>query len=376
MDSHNNLFSPVTLGQLTLKNRFVRSATWDGMGFNDGSFSPAQVELYRNLSAGGPGLLTTGYIAVNPRGRRNPEQNLLINHKQQQSFSKVVEVAKNHDTCLQAQLVHCGGLARSNVSGQTVVAPSAIEHPLFEEIPQALTKNEIEAIITNFGETAARAREAGCDGIQIHAAHGYLISQFLSPFANQRTDDYGGSRENRARMLIACYRRIREYVGKDFTITIKINGSDYLENGLECQESLIVAQELTELGLDGIEISGGTQVSTPLTPIPKAIKAGENEVPFATEIYTFAKALPIPVIAVGGIRSLETMEGLLAKGVSLISLCRPLIREPDLINQWQDGREKPAACSSCNRCFIPAFKGKGIKCQQKKEGTFLSLQSI
>lgn len=363
---NNDPFSPIHLNQLNLKNRFVRSATWDGMGFSDGFFSPAQVELYQRLSAGGAALLTTGYIAINAQGRRNLEQNLLNNHKLQQSFSKVVEVAKHHDTCIQAQLVHCGGLANSNTSKLPTVAPSAVEHPLFEQIPQALTKNEIETIITDFAESAARAREAGCDGVQIHAAHGYLISQFLSPFSNQRTDDYGGNRENRARILIDCYKKIREYVGKDFMISTKINGSDYFENGLECNDSLAIAQELAELGLDAIEVSGGNQISLPLTPIPKAIKAGENELPFATEIYTFAKALPIPVIAVGGIRSRETVEELLNKGVSLISLCRPLIKEPDLINQWQNGREETAACNSCNRCFIPAFKGKGIKCMQKK----------
>ncbi len=343
MSSNNNPFSPTTLDQINLKNRFVRSATWDGMGFTDGSFSPAQVELYRKLSAGGTGLLTTGYIAVNPQGRRNPEQNLLSSRKDQQSFSKVVEVAKAHDTALLAQLVHCGGLASSSLSRQALVAPSATKHPLFEEeVPQALTKNEIETIITNFGEAAARAREAGCDGVQIHAAHGYLISQFLSPYSNQRTDDYGGSRENRARILLECYSKIREYVGNDFTITIKINGSDYLEDGLECQESLAVAQELAALGLNGVEVSGGTQVSNPLTPVPQAIKAGENELPFAAEIYAFAETLSIPVAAVGGIRSLETVETLLNQGVSLISLCRPLIREPNLVNQWQAGREEPA----------------------------------
>ncbi|MEA3332020.1 MAG: NADH:flavin oxidoreductase [Pseudomonadota bacterium] len=364
VNNNNDPFSPITLGHLTLKNRFVRSATWDGMSFSDGLFSPAQVELYQQLSAGGAAILTTGYIGINQQGRRNLEQNMLCNRKQQQSFAKVVEVAKNHDTCIQAQLVHCGGLADSGISCLPVVAPSAVEHPLFEQIPQELTKNEIETIITDFGEAAARAREAGCDGVQIHAAHGYLISQFLSPFSNQRTDEYGGNRENRARILIDCYKKIREYVGHDFMITAKINGSDYFVNGLECDDSLVIAQELVELGLDAIEVSGGNQISIPLTPIPKAIKAGENELPFAAEIYAFAKRLPIPVIAVGGIRSREMVEELLGKGVSLISLSRPLIKEPDLINQWQNGREEPATCNSCNRCFIPAFKGKGIKCMQ------------
>jgi 2,4-dienoyl-CoA reductase-like NADH-dependent reductase (Old Yellow Enzyme family) len=147
-----NPFSPTTLGQLNLKNRFVRSATWDGMGFADGSFSPAQIELYKKLSNGGCGLLTTGYIAVNPQGRRNLEQNLLGNHKQQQSFSKVVEVAKAHDTRILAQLVHCGGLAQTEVSKLPLVAPSAAAHPIFEEVPQALTKKEIETIITDFSD--------------------------------------------------------------------------------------------------------------------------------------------------------------------------------------------------------------------------------
>ncbi|MCK5540513.1 MAG: NADH:flavin oxidoreductase [Deltaproteobacteria bacterium] len=366
MNNNTNPFSPVALGRLTLKNRFVRSATWDGMGFSDGSFSPAQVELYHKLSAGGSGLLTTGFIGVNPQGRRNLEQNLISNQKHQQSLSKIAKIARDHDSFLLAQLVHCGGQAKSEASRQAVVAPSAIEHPIFEEVPQELTENEIKETIANFGETAARAREAGCGGIQIHAAHGYLISQFLSPFANQRTDDYGGSPENRARFLIECYSKIREYVGHDFTITIKINGSDYFENGLECSDSLAATQELAKLGLDGVEVSGGSQISIPLTPIPSAIKAGENEVPFATEITAFAETLPIPIIAVGGIRSLETAERLLNEGVSLISLCRPLIHEPDLVNQWQNGRREPSTCNSCNRCFIPAFKGKGIKCLKKK----------
>ncbi|MCK5916014.1 MAG: NADH:flavin oxidoreductase, partial [Deltaproteobacteria bacterium] len=160
------------------------------------------------------------------------------------------------------------------------------------------------------------------------------------------------------------YKKIREYTGPDFTITIKINGSDYFSDGLECSESLKVAQKLAELGLDGVEVSGGNPISKPVTPIPQAIKVRENEVPFKNEILAFTKALSIPVAAVGGIRSLDTAEEMISQGVSLISLCRPLICEPDLIKQWQKGREEPSRCNSCNRCFIPAFKGKGIKCMK------------
>ncbi|HDS16991.1 MAG TPA: NADH:flavin oxidoreductase [Proteobacteria bacterium] len=358
------LFTPVNLGRLVLKNRFVRSATWDGKGETDGSFSRAQVELYKNLSAGGAGLLTSGYIAVDPAGRRNPEQNLLCRPHHQQSLKKVVQAGRAHDTAFMAQLVHCGGLARSSVSGLKRVAPSALKHPLFKEMPQEIEIKEIKQLATNFGEAAGRAREAGCDGVQIHAAHGYLISQFLSPFSNQRRDDYGGDLENRGRFLEECYLKIREYVGSDFAVTMKINGSDYLENGLELKESLKLTQHLAQIGLDAVEVSGGTQVSSPWTPVPCGIKAGENEAPFLTECRAFAENLSLPVIAVGGIRSLEGAARVRDQGATLISLCRPLIREPDLIRQWQAGRDTAAACCSCNRCFIPAYKGRGISCLQ------------
>ena len=361
----NNPFSPTTLGQLTLKNRFIRSATWDGMGFNDGTFSPAQVELFHNLSLGGAGLLTSGFIAVTPQGRRNREQNMLSENQHVQSLKKIVEIVKREETALFAQLVHCGGYAKTETSNLPIVAPNASREPIFEDTPQALTETEIKDVITKFAEAAARAREAGCDGVQIHAAHGYLVSQFLSPCTNQRADDYGGSPENRARFLIEVYEKVRNYVDTDFTITIKINGSDYFKDGLECAESLKVTQQLAKLGLDGVEVSGGNPISEPLTPIPKDIKAGKSEVPFKNEILAFTKSLSIPVAAVAGIRSLKTVEELISKGVALISLCRPLICEPDLINQWQAGREEPSRCTSCNRCFIPAFKGKGIKCNKK-----------
>ncbi len=360
-----NPFSSTTLGRLTLKNRFVRSATWDGMGFSDGSFSPAQIDLYRNLSRGGAGLLTTGFIAVTEQGRRNREQNLLCETRHEQSLRRVVEVVKREEVALIAQLVHCGGYAKTETSNLPIIAPDAEREPIFEDQPQAITEAEIKILSTQFAEAAARAREAGCDGVQIHAAHGYLISQFLSPCTNHRADNYGGTLENRARFLIEVYEKARSYVGTDFTVTIKINGSDYFPDGFECEDSIKVTQKLAELKLDGVEVSGGNPISKPLTPIPQAIKAGKNEVPFQNELLMFTESLQIPVAAVAGIRSREAVEELINQGISLISLSRPLICEPDLIKQWQAGREEPSRCNSCNRCFIPAFKGKGIKCNKK-----------
>ncbi len=361
---NKDLFTPAPLGPLTLENRFIRSATWDGLGHPDGTFSPAQQKLYRRLAGGGAALLTTGYIAVNPRGRRSREQNLLVNRSQQDSLAEIAAMVHDHDTLLIAQLAHCGGQARSSVSGMEIIAPSAVSHPLYEEeLPREMTLREIRETLADFAAAACRAREAGCDGVQIHAAHGYLISQFLSPFSNRRRDDYGGDLEGRARFLEECYERIRTAVGEDFPITMKINGSDYLaKDGLTVDESLAVARKLAERGLDAVEVSGGNQVSKPLTPIPQKIEPGKNEVPFAAEIVRFAAELPLPVIAVGGIRSPATARKLRQQQVAFLALCRPLIREPELISRWREGDSEPSSCFSCNHCFIPAFKGQGIKC--------------
>lgn len=357
------LFTPARLGQLTLKNRFHRSATWDGLGRADGSFSPAQRQLYQTLAKGGAGLLNTGFIAVNPRGRRSSDQNLLCNRKQTESLAEIAAIVHDHGSLLIAQLVHCGGQAHSSVSGRETVAPSAVDHPIYdEEAPREMTIDEIEETISDFAAAACRAREAGCDGVQIHAAHGYLVSQFLSPFSNRRQDEYGGNLAGRARFLMEIYGRIRSAVGRDFTVTIKINGSDYLEEGLEPKESLEVVQQLAELGLDGVEVSGGTPASRPLTPVPQQLRAGKKELPFFTEQKLFADRLELPVIAVGGVRSLNAAEKLQQAGISFISLCRPLIRNPGLIADWQAGRSESSNCISCNRCFIPAFKGRGISC--------------
>ncbi len=364
------LFRPARLGPLQLENRFLRAATWDGLGNPDGSFSPSQKKLFGRLARGGAGLLTTGYIAVHATGRRNPEQNLLVNRKQQQTLAAVAAEVHDLGTKIQAQLVHCGGLARVHVSRGQRLAPSPVEHPLFaEETPTAISRTEIENLTEAFAAAASRVREAGCDAVQIHAAHGYLISQFLSPFSNRREDEYGGSRENRARFLVETYLKIRKAVGDDFPITVKLNGSDYCDNGLTAIESCAVAARLAELGINAVEVSGGNQVSRPLTPVPTGIRAGENEVPFAAEIKKMADTLPLPVIAVGGIRTLDAAARLRREKVSFIALCRPLIREPELIERWRRGDLRPAACVSCNRCFVPAYKGRGIKCLKMQDST-------
>ncbi|MBN2332831.1 MAG: NADH:flavin oxidoreductase [Deltaproteobacteria bacterium] len=357
-------FSPFAIGSRTLKNRFIRSATWDGMAGSQGEICPAHHRLYTDLAAGGCALLTSGYTYVSLEGRQHPGQAGLDHEQLIEPLAHLAATVHQHRALLFIQLVHCGGLADPKLSGQPAIAPSAIGHPLFPCRPTALTPADIKRLISSFASAARRAKEAGCDGIQLHAAHGYLISQFLSPALNCRRDDFGGSIRNRFRFLEECYLQVRQEVGRDFPVTIKINGQDYLDGGLTLEESMEIGQRLVELGLDAIEVSGGTKISSRKQPVIRNIDEPGKEAYFLAEAAAIQQAVDIPVITVGGIRSPQTITAIGDRKIPFIALCRPLIREPALINRWQDGDLSPARCISCNGCFKPAYQGKGIRCSR------------
>lgn len=359
-------FTPTFIGNLELKNRFIRSATWDGMAGNKGEVTPEQIHLYETLAAGGTALITSGYTFVSPEGRQHHGQAGLDQDRLTEPLAKLAEMVHQHQSRLFIQLVHCGGQANPKISGLPAQAPSAIDHPLFAQRPQELTRKEIRKLINAFATAAGRAKEAGGDGVQLHAAHGYLISQFLSPSTNQRRDDFGGSLTNRFRFLRECFLRTRELVGGDFPLTIKINGQDYLENGLMLAETVEICQRLEELGLDAIEVSGGSKASSPKQPVIMKIDRPEKEAYFLDDALTIRRAVRIPVITVGGIRSPRTIDKIISQGIPLLALCRPLIREPGLIKRWHDGDARPSRCTSCNGCFKPAWKGEGIRCMRSE----------
>jgi 2,4-dienoyl-CoA reductase-like NADH-dependent reductase (Old Yellow Enzyme family) len=221
--------------------------------------------------------------------------------------------------------------------------------------------------VTAYVRAAERAKAAGFDGVQIHAAHGYLFSQFLSPAYNRRNDANGGSIENRSRALCDTVAAVRQAVGPDFPVLVKINAWDDVEGGLTLEDSVEAARLLQNAGLDAIEVSGGFLTSKTLSPSRLGITRPEKEAYFEKGAAAFKQALDIPVILVGGIRSLEKAGELVAGGVAdYISLCRPLIREPGLINRWRSGDTGPALCRSDNLCFRPAFKGEGIFCMTEQ----------
>ena len=260
------------------------------------------------------------------------------------------------------QLTHAGFFGNAELSGQTPMAPSIVEG-IAEGPRKEITKEDILDIIEAFAAAAKRAQNAGFDGVQLHGGHGYLLSEFLSPMFNHRTDEYGGPIENRARMALEVFQAIREAVGKDFPVLIKMNSKEFVDGGLMPQDFVQAGKMLAEAGIDAIEVSGGLPIRPATRSNQLGIKKEEQEAYFQKEAATLRKQVDVPIILVGGNRSFHVAERLVDEGVAdYISMSRPLIREPDLINRWKAGDLTKAACVSDNMCFKPIMEGKGVYC--------------
>ncbi len=230
-------------------------------------------------------------------------------------------------------------------------------------MPREMSETEIEEIIQAFTLAAARAEEAGFDGVQLHCAHGYLLSSFLSTYTNRRRDRWGGSLENRVRVIEEILTRIKKSVGFDFPVIAKLNSTDYLPGGLEVEEAIEVARHLEEKGLDGVEVSGGSAESGRGSMWP-GLRSKEEEGYFVPAASRIKNAVSMPVIGLGGLRSLEVMEKMVSTGeVDLVAMSRPFIREPDLVAKFAQGQALAASCISCNKCFNP----RGISCAELKK---------
>lgn len=353
-------FQPLAIGRLTLPNRFVRSATWEGLADDNGRPTAELTELYLDLVRGGVGLIVTGHAFVLPEGQAGPRQLGLDGDEVIPALTDLVGQVHRAGGLIACQLAHAGGRASAKLIPGPPLAPSVVPEYVVGG-SAAMTQDDIDRTVEAYGRAAARCREAGFDAVQIHGAHGYLISQFLSPAFNRRTDEYGGSIDNRMRFLRQAYQSIRRAVGPDYPVLLKLNGQDYLDGGLTVDDSLAAAARLAEDGLDAIEISGGTGSSGKLIPV--RIKP-DREAYFRDEAARFKARLPIPVISVGGIRSLATARDVLDQGqADAISLSRPLIREPGLINRWQSGDLRPSGCLADNLCFRPLAAKRGLYCE-------------
>ena len=382
------LFSPITIGSLTLPARLFKTATAETRASEDGFVTDAVIDFYRPIAAGGTPLIITGNLYISRQGKSAPRQLGADADDKIPGLARMVEAVHAQGARFFAQLNHCGRqVVPDFVGASEVVSASAVKDLLTGTRPEAMTVAQIRQVVEDFAAAAARCQQAGFDGVQMHSANGYLLSQFLTPYTNRRTDDYGGSLERRTRFGREVYQAIRARVGPDYPIILKMNGADRLplRDGLKTDELVAVARIMAAAGIDAVEISVGHYESgfpmvcgtfrrclrhmmrgsmAHLPPLRRnLLRVFRPLVTVASDLlwparegfnldYTprFKAALDIPVICVGGFRTRETMEAALQNGLcDAVSAGRPFIADPWLFRHLRDGTPGPR-CVDCNGC--------------------------
>jgi 2,4-dienoyl-CoA reductase-like NADH-dependent reductase (Old Yellow Enzyme family) len=355
------LFSSFKLGPLELPNRLVRSATAERMAAADGRPLPPLKDLYAELARGGVGLIITGHMYIHPTGKAHVEMTGVHSDDLLPHLAQLADAVHTENGRIIIQINH-GGMQCSPETVDEALAPSTVDRPIASRSAREMTPHEIKTIIQAYADAARRVQEAGFDGVQIHAAHGYLINQFLSPLINQRTDIWGGETTKRMHFLREVSKAVRDQVGPDYPILIKLGMIDGKEGGLTLEESLQVVAELEDMGIDGLELSGGISGDRNLN-IRKGIRSESDEAYFLPFAQKAREASRLPILLVGGLRSRTVMERVIMDGhADLISLCRPLITEPDLPNRLRLGLQDKSRCLSANNCW-PETVGEGIACK-------------
>lgn len=338
------LFDQTTLGGIPMKNRLIRSATWEDLVTHNGVFDERIIRLYAELAKGGVGLIITGFTSVSDVDNDFGGMMRLSNDALIPQFQKLVQAVKAFDCPIIPQLA-LGCFRKKDANG--VLRRMEITEMGQEDITQ---------VIDLFAGAARRAKEAGFDGVQIHAAHSFFLSRALSPLYNKRQDEYGGSPENRARILTEIIDAVREKIGS-LHISMKINCDDFQIGGLSASDSRTICKLAALHGINSIEVSGNGASRS-------GVKANVNEGYFQTYATELQRAIQVPVISVGGYRSVEYINKVLNETpLEYVSLSRPLIREPELPNRWKNGNLAPSACISCNACYNTQGHGCIFKSQ-------------
>ncbi|WP_342305462.1 NADH:flavin oxidoreductase [Methanolobus sp. ZRKC5] len=356
------LFEPIELGNMDVPNRFVRSATHEWMAEPDGTPTERLGELYEELARNDVGLIITGYAYVNPKGKSDRLQQGIYDDRFIEPYKKIVSRVHEHGSKIVVQIMHGGRQTMLSAKTPIMLAPSAVTNKRNGVTPEEMTEEEVLETIEDFANAARRAKEAGFDGVQLHCAHGFLLSNFISPYTNRRKDRWGGSTEKRTQVILDIITRIHEMIGDDFPILVKLNATDGFPKGkknvLDAPECVEIAKILAANGVCAIEVSGGI-VEAGQEMFRTKVDRPEDEAYYRNYSKMIKEAVDVPVIVVGGIRSKAVMEQMLAEEYAdMVSLCRSLICEPDLVAKIRNGETEIAKCVSCNLCSDES----GIKC--------------
>ena len=388
-------FSPMKIGNMEVKNRFVRSATYECMAKETGEVTDELVNLYRHLAKGEVGLIITGYTFIHPLGRAFTYQAGIHNDEMIPGLSKMVDSIHQKEGKVVFQLNHAGRQTTKALVGQTPVGPSSVgRDPVNFVKPRQMSEEDIQVALTSFGHAAKRAVEAGADGVQLHAAHGYLINQFLSPFFNRREDAWGGSDENRFRFLREIVLEVKRASGDGVPTLVKLNTNDFTpQQGITPPLAAKYAGWLAELGIDGLEVSCGTilysfmNMSRGEVPVDELVSGlpwwkrpvgrltlkrlvGKYDLEEGYNLDAAKLIKPalgeVPLILVGGLRNLTHMEEIVENSYAdFISMSRPFIREPYFVKRLMQGKAEVASCVSCNRCVAAINNNMPLRCYYK-----------
>ncbi|MFE0703157.1 NADH:flavin oxidoreductase/NADH oxidase family protein [Streptomyces sp. NPDC058872] len=343
----SELFSPLLLrsGQ-ELKNRTAKAAMEENMAADGQLPGERLIALYRHWAAGGTGLLITGNVMVHAEALTGPAGVVLDEHAPLEPFIEWAEAGKSGGGAIWMQINHPGRQVASDmpgvVWGPTDIGVSLGKHSSRFGRPTAMTPQQIHETVERYAVTARRAEEAGFDGVEIHAAHGYLLSQFLSPLVNKRTDEWGGSLENRARMLLDVVRAVRAAVSSSFAVAVKLNSADFQRGGFDADDARQVIEMLEPLGVDLVELSGGSYESPAMTGRPADDRTQAREAYFLDLAKDLVKTSPLPLMLTGGITRRATAEKVLDSGVAVLGMGTALAVTPDLPARWRRGREADA----------------------------------
>lgn len=392
---HAKVFAPSSIAGIRLPNRIVRSATTMGMADAEGRPTQQLAAAYAEMAEGGVGMIITGGAAVQKSGLFGAKNVLLLDRDDViPDYEKLVDAAHARNVPVILQVCHAGRQTRRAITGSQPVAPSPIADNIYnDEDPRELTDLEIQEIVRTFVDTVERAQKAGFDGVQIHGAHGYLLTQFLSRDSNRREDRWGGSLENRFRIMREIFVGARKRVG-DFPLLVKLSAYDYQSDGLRVEETVKIAAMLEDVGCDGIEVSCGvindgfstirvTEIPTEavlhynhkykdkpgvvkaMLPLFAPLIVGRPEPIFNYNVCAAQEikgAVSIPVIVVGGIRTLPDIEEIVGSGMAdYVAMSRPFIIEPDIVNKFKAQSQGQSECINCGFCII-GLEEMPVKC--------------
>lgn len=357
----DKLFEKTRIGKMELRNRIVLPPMVVNFANPDGSVSENTKNYYAERAKGGAGLLIIEATAVCRGGRSSPSQLIMYKDEFIPGWRGLVDIVHKHGSKIAVEICHCGRQGKSIFTGEQPVGPSPI--PVKREgweMPRELTIEEIGGLVDEFAEAARRARDAGFDAVEIHATHGYLLSNFISPHLNKRTDKYGGDIGGRARFTLEVVERTKEKLGEDYPVIVRINGADFVPGGLTLDESCVLSRMLQEAGADSIDVSAGSYEAIDYDIPPASMEPGC--VVYLAE--AIKKNVQIPIMTVGRINTPALAESILQEGkADLVAMGRSLIADPELPNKAREGRLNDIRiCTACRECLDKIFEKVKISC--------------